>query len=147
MKKTHLMLLGMLTVVAFTAASCNGSANVTADTEVDTNTDTENTVDINADVSATTQSAKTVTIEYTDSGFSPANVTVNKGDTVRFVNNSSSAFWPASAPHPIHTDLPSFDAKRNIAVGGSYSYTFNDKGAWGYHNHLKSTSFGKVTVN
>lgn len=143
MKKIHLMLMGMLVLVAFTAVSCNGSAKVGADTD----NDTDDTADISADVSATTETAKTVTIEYRDAGFSPANVTINKGDTVRFLNKSSNAFWPASGPHPTHTALPAFDAKQNVAVDGNYDYTFNDEGEWGYHNHLKATAFGKVTVN
>lgn len=142
--KIQTILAGMLTLVALTAASCGGSANITADV----NNEDSNSIDVNADVSATTPAAaKTVTVSYTASGFGPATVTINKGDKVRFVNNSSSAFWPASAPHPIHTGLPGFDAKRNIAPGGTYEFTFTTTGSFGYHNHLNPTQTGRVTVN
>jgi plastocyanin len=83
---------------------------------------------------------------YTDSGFSPANLGVKVGDTVTFKNGSSGQMWVASNPHPIHTDLSGFDAKRGYAPGESYSYTFVKPGVWGYHNHLKSSYSGHVTV-
>lgn len=147
MKKLHLIVLGMLALVVLTAASCNGGNNTAQETNNQTATEEETTSEDNETTPPATTTAKTVTIEYTASGFSPANVTINKGDTVKFVNNSSSAFWPASGPHPVHTALPSFDAKKNIAAGGTYEYKFDKVGAWGYHNHLNSSQFGKVTVN
>src|ERR1051326_866180 len=59
---------------------------------------------------------KVYEVDYTSSGFSPSTLTVKAGDTVVFKNKSSSAFWPASDPHPTHTDYPGFDAKQPIAA-------------------------------
>ncbi|MBX4191690.1 MAG: cupredoxin domain-containing protein [Candidatus Doudnabacteria bacterium] len=87
-----------------------------------------------------------VTVAYTASGFSPNNFTIKKGTKVTFVNNSSSSMWPASAPHPSHTDYPGFDPKKAIAVGSSWSFTFDKVGTWGYHDHLNPTKFGKIVV-
>ncbi len=93
-----------------------------------------------------TPAAKTVTINMTSSGFSPATITINKGDTVTFVNQDTKSRWPASAPHPTHTDYPEFDAKMGIVAGGSWSFTFTKTGTWKFHDHLNPSQFGSVTV-
>lgn len=87
-----------------------------------------------------------MTITYTDSGFSPKSITVKLGDTVKFMNNSSKMMWVASAPHPTHTNYPAFDAKKGSAAGESYSFTFDKAGTHNYHNHLNPTDFGTVVV-
>jgi plastocyanin len=82
----------------------------------------------------------------TSSGFSPAEVTVKPGTTVVFKNTDTQAHWPASNPHPVHTDLPGFDAKKGIAPGGSYSFVFSKVGVWGFHDHMHPSNGGHVTV-
>ena len=105
-------------------------------------------------------SAKTVTVIYGANGFSPSTITIKRGDTVTFVNQSSGSMWVGSAMHPDHklydgTDLkthcasravPSFDSCKNMSKGDSYSFTFNKIGAWGYHNHSAANHFGKIIV-
>jgi|GEM_PF-1434690 len=104
---------------------------------------------------------KQFTITYTDSGFAPETVTIKKGDTVKFVNNSSRAFWPATNVHPTHTAYPGsnikkcqtaqagdiFDACRPVNPGESYSFTFDQIGEWRYHDHLRANQGGKVIVS
>ena len=85
-------------------------------------------------------------IEYTDSGFSSQSVTIKAGDTVTFTNNSSGGMWVASAPHPVHTDYPEFDAKKTYNQGETYSFIFEKAGTWKFHNHLDPTKFGSITV-
>ncbi len=93
-------------------------------------------------------------ITATDAGFSPSTLTVKRGTTVTFKNNSSMNVWPAANPHPIHTSYPegggcvgsAFDACRGLAPGESWSFTFNDVGTWGYHDHLHSRDKGTVIV-
>jgi plastocyanin len=87
-----------------------------------------------------------VIITITSAGFSPNNVTVKAGTKVIFQNNDTKGHWPASNPHPTHTDLPGFDALKAVASGSSYSYTFTKVGTWGYHDHLFTNLGGKVTV-
>lgn len=94
----------------------------------------------------TASPAASVTIRYTDNGYSPSNVTVAPGTKVTFVNESSASMWVASGPHPQHTLLPEFDALRGYAAGTSYSFTFTKTGEWPFHNHLKASHFGKITV-
>ncbi|MCI0619534.1 hypothetical protein L0Y40_00655 [Candidatus Wolfebacteria bacterium] len=103
---------------------------------------------------------ESVTVMYTDEGFSPSPVTIKVGDTVTFVNTSSGAMWVASAMHPTHmvysgtelaehcgdeTDI-SFDQCESAGADGTYSFTFTKAGTWNYHNHVDSTDFGSVVV-
>lgn len=83
---------------------------------------------------------------YSDEGYLPQRITIQAGETVAFVNQSSRDVWTASDPHPSHTDLPELDARRAEAPGATYMFTFNQPGEWGYHNHLNSTQSGVVIV-
>ncbi len=99
-------------------------------------------------------------IEITSSGFSPDTLTINIGETVTFVNKDIKLSWPASAIHPTHTVYPGsdikkcgtseetniFDACKGLAQGESWSFTFNSKGTWNYHNHLNPSLRGKIIV-
>lgn len=92
------------------------------------------------------KSGDSVAISYTDDGFEPENVTIEAGASVIFVNNSSRSMWVASDDHPTHTDMPEFDEKQGIEPGKSYEFTFDEVGEWGYHDHLRSSEGGVVTV-
>jgi plastocyanin len=97
------------------------------------------------------------TITYTDEGFSPRDITIRAGERVRFLNKSSTAFWPASGVHPTHTLYPekestdclgsSFDACQDLKSGEFFDYTFYYKGTWPYHDHLHGYDSGSITVN
>lgn len=107
-------------------------------------------------------SAVAATITYTDTGFSPENITVSVGDTVRFVNNSSHGMWVGSDDHPTHTHYDgtstrehcadgaattdTFDQCTSSPSGTTWEYTFTKAGTWGYHNHSRSGNTGTVTV-
>jgi plastocyanin len=104
--------------------------------------------------SQTGSTAQTHTLSFTFNGcYSPNNgdITIKAGDTIRFVNTDSKKdMWPASDSHPAHDDYGSnneFDAGSAIAPGGSWSFTFTKKGAWDYHDHLKSSCGGTITVS
>ncbi|MEK7536974.1 MAG: hypothetical protein AAB584_00805 [Patescibacteria group bacterium] len=99
-------------------------------------------------------------IDMIDSGFNPAEIVINAGNTVRFINQSSQGHWPASAVHPTHEFYPGssiskcnspgsmtiFDACRGLQKGESFSFTFNEKGTWPYHDHLAPSAKGKIIV-
>ena len=89
---------------------------------------------------------KTHTITYTETGFSPADLTIKTGETIVFKNNSARAFWPASNDHPSHTIYPEFDPKKTIAAGESWSFTFTKVGSWKYHDHRAANLGGTITV-
>ena len=86
------------------------------------------------------------TVSYAEGGFSPAAITVKKGTSVTFENQSTVGMWVASDVHPTHQLLPGFDAKKAVVKGGIYTYTFSKVGTWTFHNHASPTHTGKVVV-
>jgi len=94
------------------------------------------------------------TVEITSSGFSPKILTINAGDTVVFANKDANVHWPASAFHPTHTVYPEsggclgskFDACKGLEQGESFSFEFNQKGSWKYHDHLNPSLSGTIVV-
>lgn len=113
------------------------------------------------ETAANIEAVATTTVVYTDNGFAPEVIEITQGDTVTFQNDSSRDFWPASNVHPTHTLYPGssiakcntdeepsiFDACKGIAPGEAYSFTFNEAGTWGYHNHLQANFTGKIIVD
>ena len=85
-------------------------------------------------------------VTLTGDGFSPTSITVKKGTKVTFTNKGSTSHWPASDPHPTHTDYPEFDPKHEIKTGESWTFTFDKVGTWRYHDHLNSGEKGVVIV-
>ena len=105
---------------------------------------------------STSQSSvnKDNTVKITLSGFNPSTLSINSGETVTWINKGSSQAWPASAIHPSHEVYPEsggcigskFDACKGLKQGESYSFTFNQKGTWRYHDHLNPSSIGTIIV-
>jgi|SRR3989344_869731 len=97
-----------------------------------------------------------VIVSYGQEGYSPASVTVKKGQAVRFINESENATWPASAIHPTHGVYPqksaadclgsSFDACRGLVPGEAWEFTFNSVGSWRYHDHMHAQHTGTIIV-
>ena len=100
-------------------------------------------------------------ITYTDAGYTPNLITIKKGETVVWKNESKFMMWTASAVHPTHKAYPDtdiafcdlndetrimFDACKGIVLGQSWSFKFNNIGTWGYHNHSNSSHWGKIIV-
>lgn len=90
---------------------------------------------------------ETVEVSITANGFEPSTISINAGDTIKFTNNDSSPHWPASNPHPVHSDLAGFDAKKELQQGESYSFTFTKTGTFGFHDHLNPSNGGTITIN
>ncbi len=86
------------------------------------------------------------TVRYTTSGFSPKSITINRGEAIKFINDTNQTMWVASDPHPIHTLYPGFDEGKSVGKGGVFTFTFTDAGTWSYHNHNKSTHAGTIIV-
>ncbi|MBI2642691.1 MAG: hypothetical protein HYW97_02525 [Candidatus Wildermuthbacteria bacterium] len=102
----------------------------------------------------------TSVVLYTDSGFAPQVFTIKQGEEVTFVNQSSNPMWAASAIHPTHKVYPGsdiakcatgeasaiFDSCKGVASGEEWSFTFSEKGNWGYHDHLSPNMRGTIIV-
>ena len=121
-------------------------------------TETEDTgLDADVGVEVEVTAAKTVTVSYSSSGFSPSTITINRGDTVRFVAASGVNMWVGGGEHPTHSQYDgttrdehctngvstSFD---QCGKGSSYSFKFTKAGTWGFHNHEESDHAGTVIV-
>ena len=111
--------------------------------------------------SSSTMEKEGNTIIYnTDSGYAPAILTVKSGTTVTFKNESGSPMWTATGLHPTHRIYPGsdiakcgtaeqskiFDACKGYEKGESWPFTFNEKGTWKYHNHLRVSYTGTIVV-
>lgn len=102
------------------------------------------------------QSVGVTTVTYTSDGFSPQSITISKGDTVRFVNESSGRMWIGSDIHPTHTLYPaksgsdclgsSFDQCGTSINGESWEFTFSEEGEWRFHNHVRASKRGVIIV-
>lgn len=88
----------------------------------------------------------THTIVFSQEGFTPQDITIKKGDTVIFRNESGNQMWPASNLHPSHGIYPEFDPKKSIENGVSWQFKFNKEGKWKYHDHLSPLSIGSIKV-
>ena len=89
--------------------------------------------------------AKTYTVTIKNFAFSPQTLTINKGDTVIWVNEDSAPHQIASNPHPTHTDLPGL-VSGSLSTGQSYSFTFDKAGTFGYHCHIHPSMTGTIIV-
>lgn len=133
------------------AEESTSSAQPTTDSITDTASDTSKESSSNSDSELEEESAPITlppsgnTVTITASGFSPSTITISAGEMVMWVNNDIKNHWPASDPHPQHTDYSGFDSL-GISSGSSWSFKFNATGTWNYHDHNLPTRKGIVVV-
>ena len=152
MKKTMwfwLLLVALIAVIVWIGATMTNSVVLPGKTEI-----VVETADGIPAETTVGQSAPLI-IDYSDSsGFQPQTITIRKGQTVTWKNNSDAPVWPASAMHPTHSVYPTtggcigstFDACKNLSNGESWSFQFDEIGSWKYHNHLRGGDYGIVIV-
>jgi len=129
-----------------TVANSNTAANVNANTPAANTNQNTNT---SAPAEPTAPDGNDVAVfevTYDGKAFTPSKLTINNGDVVIFKNESSTSFWPASGPHPTHTNYPEFDPKKAIGPGQTWQFKFTQSGTWPYHDHLNPSAFGTITV-
>ncbi len=102
-------------------------------------------------------------VTYTGAGFTPENLVIKAGDTVRFTNASESGgMWVGADEHPTHTEFDgtstrehcvdgaavggSFDMCHAARAGESWDFTFAEAGTYGYHNHTSARATGTIVV-
>lgn len=104
--------------------------------------------------------SQTHTVEVTLFRFAPQSLTIKAGDTVDFVAKDSAGRWVASNVHSVHREYPGsgiekcgtseedqiFDSCKILASGETFSFTFNEKGTWKYHDHKSSGTRGTIVV-
>jgi plastocyanin len=142
-----------------TASSTETGAMQGADTGPEAEGTPVNGVPVASGESGQPQASRTVTVTYTDQGFSPKEVTLNKGDSITFVNKSANPMWVASGVHPVHTEYDGTTREVHCAAGytgpapfdecatgTSFTFTFDKIGTWDYHNHADAEMTGTVIV-
>jgi plastocyanin len=77
-------------------------------------------------------------VSIVNMSFSPANLTVAVGSTVKWTNNDAMT-------HTVTADNASFDSG-NIAGGGTFSKTFSTAGSYPYHCTIHPGMTGTITV-
>lgn len=88
-----------------------------------------------------------IIVEMIPDGFSSTTITINRGETITWVNNDTDFRWPASNVHPNHDQYPEFDPLEPVPPGESWSFTFDQAGEWEFHDHLKPYFIGTVIVS
>ena len=125
MKKTHLITLAVVVLIAGAYTLFKIKSNLSS------------------------QPANTgITVIYTNNGFDPNNISLNKETVVTFENKSSHPFQPVgnqgqSSPC---VDGVQFGACAPIPPGGTWSASFEFGGVWIYSDALKPSSTMTFTI-
>lgn len=86
------------------------------------------------------------TVSYKAGVFSPTNLRIHAGDTIRFKNEGFFPIHVISDGASGHQDLPGFDSIGDIPQNSYFSFTFSGKGIFGYHNMRQSDESGTIIV-
>lgn len=92
------------------------------------------------DASSTPGAQRLYTISYDSGVFSPTNLRIHAGDTVRFKNDS---IFPIRI---FSEDLAGFDSIGDVPQGSYFSYTFAARGTFSYYNSRSSDQGGTIIV-
>jgi len=88
---------------------------------------------------ATPLTPRTYNIEIKDFAFSPASLTINKGDTVIWTNKDS-------VPHPVTSDSGNELNSGTLSQGQTYSHTFSAAETFFYHCSVHPMMKAKIIV-
>lgn len=85
-------------------------------------------------------------ISYKNGVFSPTNLRIKAGDTVRFKNEGVFPIKVVSDPHPDHNSLVGFDSMGDVPQGSFFAFTFAARGIFGYHNEKSPNESATIIV-
>ena len=89
---------------------------------------------------------------YVDGGFEPVDITIRKGDIVRFTNNSTRQLWVAASGPTLYPALQNgcgssaLDSCSALLPGEYWEFRFAVAGTWGFQNNLNKDRAGMVKV-
>jgi plastocyanin len=86
-----------------------------------------------------------VTISH--SGFSPAAVTINKGETINWTNNDRANHQVVIDTYSGKENYNDFKSSESLSQGAIYGMTFYKVGAYFYHDQLNPELKGTVNVH
>lgn len=84
--------------------------------------------------------SRVYTVSYRNGVFSPTNLRIHAGDTVRFKNESIFSI------RIVGDDLVGFDSIGDVPQGSFFSFTFAAKGIFSYHNNKNSEESATIIV-
>jgi plastocyanin len=93
-----------------------------------------------------TRSARVYSVFYSSGVFSPTNIRIHAGDSVKFENDAEKSIHILTNSSNGIPDLVDLDSGSDIQPKNNFTYTFEQAGTFGYHNALKSSETGTVIV-
>jgi len=88
--------------------------------------------------------ARVYNVSYKGGVFSPTNLRIHAGDTVRFKNDGFFSIRIVSDPDV--NNMPGLDSIGEIPQGSYFSFTFGAKGIFGYYNYNNQNEKGTIIV-
>ncbi len=92
-----------------------------------------------------TREPRVYTVIYRYGVYSPTNLRIQVGDTVRFRNDGTSPIRIVADTQPGQT-IPEFDSVGPVQPGGMFSSTFANAGTFSYHTSGKDNETGTIIV-
>lgn len=89
--------------------------------------------------------ARVYSVSYRFGVFSPTNLRIHVGDTVRWKNDSPLPIR-ITAQLEMNQKIPAFDSVGTVEPGSYFSYTFSTAGTFGYGNASNSNESGVIIV-
>lgn len=87
-----------------------------------------------------------VTIHMSQIMFEPMNIRISRDTKVTWINDDDTVHFVNTDSHPAHTHEPDFNS-RSLNEGDTYSYTFENPGAYPYHcSAHAATMVGTIVV-
>jgi len=117
----------------FTNYSIGDAIDSSSQFNVSSTTSAATSISVNRELQAPAE------ISITDSGYSPIDVTINAGESVRFMNNGTVNHTATSEDLSWGTGT--------ITPGGSYVQTFKDPGTYTFFDSYDSSNTGAVFAN
>ena len=146
--KLVLVGLGLLALVLVTGAGflfLSGKQNNSQSQNNQSSETTTNTEELPTSEPTEEVTANETQVELTTSGFSPNEITINKGTKIVWTNSSGKAATVDSVSHPVHSDYPKLNLG-SFNDGETLELIFNETGTFKYHNHLNPSQNGSVIV-
>ncbi|MDP2933425.1 MAG: cupredoxin domain-containing protein [bacterium] len=130
-------LLIILVLIGFAAATMYFGRN---------NKDLAAAVQPSANLSAPTRQARVYTVYYGLGVFSPTNIRIHVGDSVKFQNDSDVPIRIVSDRSGGVPELAGLDSINDVPPKDSFTFTFTEPGTFGYHNGRNPSDEGTVIV-
>lgn len=92
------------------------------------------------------RTSRIYTVFYNTGVFSPTNIRIHVGDSVKFQNDGDQPIHIQSDSTNNIPDLVGFDSVGDVPAKGSFTYTFSTAGIFGYHNKYDKNERGTVIV-